>query len=128
MKHLLATFFLLLLTVIPATAESVLEIRCSGLRKGDNAIYRVYDSSDRVLYTISLQGRGAAFPVSRRITGLSAGSYRVEDISWDWSYTVATKSLTLTVADNETATFEFQAVKRAGTVTPFEDSEVNMFD
>lgn len=128
MKHFLTTFILLFAALVPACAESVLEIQCSGLRKGENAIYRVYDSSDRLLYTVSLQGMGSYTTVSRRITGLTAGTYRVTDMNWDWSYEVTAPSVTQTVEDGGTATFVFQAVKRSGTGTHFEDSEVNKFE
>lgn len=128
MKQRLITSIFLLLAVIPTSAESTLEIQCSGLRKGDNAVFGVYDMSNRLLYTISLHGEGVSVLVSRRIRGLSAGQYRVSDMGWNWSYTLATPSVTMSVADDATATFQFQATKRSGTVTNFEDSEINRFN
>lgn len=126
MKHFLTTL-LLLPAIIPASAESTLEIQCSGLRKGDNAVYRVYDSSDKLRYTISLHGEGSAVTVKRRIKGLPAGTYKVTDMNWDWSYDNATPSITLGVEDDGTAVFQFQATVRSDAVTHFEDTNVNKF-
>lgn len=127
------TFFSISLEVaagaLPEAGEGTetIEIVCIGLENGDRALYDVYGSGGRKLYSVALQGKGPGKAVSRCIKGLSPGVYRVVPAGWDWTYDQNPGSIELSLRAGETITFNFQAIKRSGVMHHYEEGKLNRF-
>lgn len=106
---------------------AALEIVCSGLGRGDRALYDVYGPDGRKIYSVALQGTGPGKSVSRRITGLKSGVYRVTSAHWDWTYDESPASLELQLSGGEISVFGFTASKRGSLPYNCEEGKLNVF-
>ncbi len=126
-------FITAILTVIPFTAGAAesrtagIEIVCSGLEKGDRALYEVYGPGNRKMYSVALTGNGKENVVRRRVKGLEPGVYRVVPAGWNWTYVNSPGSLSLQLREGETAEFSFGAVRRSGLADHYEEGRVTSF-
>lgn len=91
-----------------------LVIEKSGLKKGESAIYYIYDTDNRgVVYSrVVLTGDGSS-TVSKRMFYVDGGEYEVVETSWDWTNTTNT-SISQTV--RTTPKFEFGTTAKTGTL------------
>lgn len=91
-----------------------LVIEKSGLKKGESAIYYIYDTDNPgVVYSrVVLTGDGSS-TVSKRMFYVDGGEYKVVETSWDWTNTTNTsKSQTVST----TPKFEFGTTAKTGTL------------
>ena len=107
---------------------AALEIVCTGLRKGDIAVFDVYGPEGRKIYSVALQGVGSDKAVRRRIIGLKPGLYRVKSANWDWTYDKSPVSLELKLNAGESIPFSFSADKRSNLPLNYEDGKLNVFN
>lgn len=127
-KEMLLIVVLMLCGSVSALASSSIVVSCSGVRKGNNAVFRVFDSGDRLVCTVVLEGKGPGVAVSRKIVGLAPGTYRVEDSNWACGYESQERSLSGIVEDNSVRTFSFRLSRRPDATRCLEDEEVNVFN
>lgn len=106
---------------------AALEIACTGLKEGERALYDVFNPKGVKIFSVALQGNGTGVRVSRRITGLQPGLYKVASANWNWSYEESPGSLELQAAPGESAVFEFTARKRSALPIHYEDGKLNKF-
>ena len=106
---------------------ATLEIACTGLKEGERALYDVFSPKGVKIFSVALQGSGTAARVSRRITGLQPGLYRVAGANWNWSYEESPGSMELQASPGEPAVFEFTARKRSALPVHYEDGKLNRF-
>lgn len=110
------------------TSGAILEINCTGLEKDDRALYNVYGPGGRKIYSVALQGSAPDDSVSRRISGLEPGLYRVAPAGWDWTYEDFPAFLVLPLVPGRTTVFNFTASKRTGLKSSYEEGKLNRFD
>ena len=106
---------------------ATLEIACTGLKEGERALYDVFNPKGEKIFSVALQGSGTAARVSRRITGLQPGLYRVAGANWNWSYEESPGSMELQASPGEPVVFEFTARKRSTLPIHYEDGKLNRF-
>lgn len=107
--------------------SATLELVCTGLRKGDIAVFDVYGPEGRKVYSVALQGNGPGIAVRRRITGLEPGLYRVESAHWDWAYDKTPDSREMRLTAGESTSFSFSTSRRSGIPLNYEDGKLNVF-
>lgn len=107
--------------------SATLELVCTGLRKGDIAVFDVYGPEGRKVYSVALQGNGPDKAARRRIIGLKPGLYRVEIANWDWAYDKTPNSREMRLTAGESTSFSFSTSRRSGLPLNYEDGKLNVF-
>ena len=75
------------LTAVYSGNDARIVIKRKNLKENESAIYQIYkDAEETPMMTVILTGEKGASEVSKTISRLELGTYKVEEASWTWAY------------------------------------------